>query len=213
MKYIVKQKEPQELLDWKKSDKMFNRGKPNWNRVSADIKDILRAKICSEQGYICCYCERELNKNDFHIEHFYPKDRNRYPEKQLEYMNLFCSCQLELEKGEPRHCGNSKGSWFDESLIVSPIDPTCENRFKYTFDGSIDPTDSNDKGAVETINRLKLCIEKLNKLRSKAIEPFIDETLSEEELKDFVDQYLVDKEFNSGRYNEFYTTIKYLFGR
>ena len=141
-----------------------------------------------------------------------PKDRNKFPERQLDYDNLLCSCQLELEKGEPRHCGNSKGSWFQENNFVSPLNPDCEKKFKYTFDGYIEPVDENDEPTITTIEKLRLGIDKLNKLREKAIEPFIEIPLSDKELKKLVTGYLRNKTINGGKYNEFYTTIKFLFG-
>jgi uncharacterized protein (TIGR02646 family) len=211
MKYIEKNPEPAEILEWKANDKMYQRGKPNWKRFPTELKELLREYICAEQGHICCYCERRLNPKEMHLEHFKPKDKNKFPLNQLDYDNLFCSCQLELEKGEPRHCGNSKGSWFDEGLIVSPLEPNCQNRFKYTFDGQVFPNNQYDIGAQATIERLKLDTDKLNKLREMAIEPFLDEDLTQEDLERFVQEYLIEKDDNGGLYNEFYTTIKFLF--
>lgn len=43
------------------------------------------------------------------------------------------------------------------------------------------------------------------------IEPFLDPELTEDELNDFVTAYLVDKDKNEGKFNQFYTTIQYLF--
>jgi len=209
MKHIIKKNEPQKFIDWKNQDKMYLRGKPKWNRLPSNIKNILRQSISEEQGYICCYCEREIVSKDFHLEHLHPKDGNKYPSEQLDYENLLCSCQLELEKGEPRHCGNSKGSWFDARNFISPLDPDCENRFIYSFDGHIMPRDTNDTAAGTTINKLQLGIDKLNKSREKAIEPFINIELSDVEIESIVDNYLENIE---GKYNEFYTTIRYLFG-
>jgi uncharacterized protein (TIGR02646 family) len=210
MKYFEKEREPQQFTDWKLNDKMYQRGNPKWNRLPGSIKEILRECICKEQGYICCYCERKLKPGDLHLEHFEP--RKHYPLRQLEYDNIYCSCQLEIGEGAPRHCGNSKGSWFNKELLVSPLDSTCESKFKYTHDGQILPVCENDNQSVETINRLQLNIDKLQNLRKAAIEPFLDEELSQEDLELFVQEYLVEKDNNGGHYNEFYTTIKYLFG-
>lgn len=213
MKYITKKdEEPQVLTDWKANDKMNLRGKPNWKRLPVEVKEILRKTISEEQGFICCYCERIISPDDFHLEHLKPKDDNKYPLLQLDYNNLLCSCQLELEKGEPRHCGNSKGSWYEEDKFVSPLDFSCETRFKYTGDGQILPANENDEAAKTTIQKLKLDIDKLNSLRKDAIEPFLDPNLSQGDLNSFVQGYLVDKNQNEGKFNEFFTTIKYLFG-
>jgi uncharacterized protein (TIGR02646 family) len=215
MKYITKNDEPQSFKDWKDNDKMYKRGKPNWDRFNhskyQDIKTELLESLKKEQGYICCYCEVKLQENDYHPEHLKPKSKGRYPELQLEYENLLCSCQLETESGEPRHCGNSKGSWYDKNLLVSPLNTDCELKFKYNYDGTIDHT---DKASELTIIHLQLSIDKLNDLRNNAIEPFlIDpitfEEISKEDAKIFADAYLNK---NNGQYNEFYTTIKYLFG-
>lgn len=215
MKYINKGQEPQSFKSWKDNDKMYQRGKPNWDRFNhskyRDIKNELLETLKREQGYICCYCEVKLKENDYHPEHLKPKDKNKYPQLQLEYENLLCSCQLEIESGEPRHCGNSKGSWYDDNLLVSPLNSICETKFTYTMDGQISHT---DEASEHTIKHLQLGIDKLNKLRESAIEPFLIDPItlneiSKEEAKIFAERYL---QVSNGKFNEFHTTIKYLFG-
>ena len=209
MKYISKDKEPQDFIDWK------NRANRDWQPTFDNLQNPEKQSVFNslfvEQGYICCYCERELKDNDYHIEHFRPKDQNLFPELQLEYSNFLCSCQRNTQKGEPLHCGNSKGNWFDENLLISPLDPNCEKQFTYTADGYIYPSNDDNIAAKTTIEKLQLNISKLVDLRKRVIEPFLDDDLSESEFKKFVNSYLVDKDKNHGKYNEFYTTIKYLF--
>jgi uncharacterized protein (TIGR02646 family) len=209
MKRIKKESEPPELTEWKINDKMCQRNQPNWARLPAEIKSKLRTALLNEQGHICCYCERRIVAGEFHTEHLKPK--NQYPQLQLEYDNLLCSCQSEIQQREPRHCGNSKGSWYMDDEFISPLDLECEQKFKYTYDGQIIPTTSNDIAAKKTIEKLKLDIDKLNEMRRNAILPFLDNTLSQEELIAFVKAYLVDKSQNNNRFNEFFTTIKHLF--
>jgi len=206
MKFITKSKEPIEFSEWKANDKMFQRNKPNWDRLKSPLKDIIRNSLKKEQGGICCYCESELIDKKYHTEHLKPQ--SNYPELQLDYDNLLCSCQLELEKGEPRHCGNNKGSWFDETLLITPLNPDCETKFKYTFDGYISESNENEIAAKVTIEKLNLNIDKLNDMRKKAIEPFLDENINEDELELFVNDYLKQK---NGKFSPFFTTIKYLF--
>ena len=201
MKFIEKGVEPEEFLEWKRKDKMFLRGRPNWNRLPSNIKNLLRETISIEQGFICCYCERNLSENDFHLEHIRPKDINKFPKNQLDYDNLLCSCQLELDAGEPRHCANSKGSWFQTDDFISPLNEDCEEKFKYTADGYILPSDEDDVASITTINKLRLGIDKLNALRREVITPFIDENLTNEDLMKFVNGYLVDKSNNNGKFN------------
>jgi len=198
MKHIIKQQEPESFINWK------NRANDDWKPTYANIDkeeriDLFKS-LKEEQGYICCYCERELKEGDCHIEHFKPKDKEKFPELQLEYYNLLCSCQVNTEKGEPLHCGNSKGNWFNDRLLVSPLNPDCESKFKYTYDGQILPFDENDETAKNTIEKLQLNIDKLKDMRKGVIDALFED--------EDVTWYL---EINDGRYNEFYTTINYLF--
>ncbi len=195
MKYIIKGTEPDSFKDWKSS------GDKKYNDLINPIKSDVKKSLLVEQGYICCYCEQKISSDSSHIEHLKPKDRDKFPELQLDYTNMLCSCQKQLAKGEPRHCGNSKDN---KTILIYPLQNYCEIKFKYGFNGSIEHIDEVSK---ETINHLQLDIDKLNDLRKNAIEPFIFD-ISDEEAQIFAREYLKQKD---GKYNEFYTTIKYLF--
>lgn len=198
MKYIVKQTEPESFIIWK--NKENDDWKPTYANIDKQERIDLFKSLKDEQGHICCYCERELNDRDCHIEHFRPKDKTKFPHLELVYDNLLCSCQVNTEKGEPLHCGNSKGNWFDEELLISPLDSTCESKFKYTFDGQILPFNEDDEAAKTTIERLQLNIDKLKDLRKGVIDALFED--------EDVAWYFEMKE---GRFNEFHTTIRYLF--
>ena len=213
MKYIIKETEPQEFSIWKRKNTRLNYSDLS-KRVSEEdnsAKDSIYIALQKEQGYICCYCEGELKNYKYHIEHIKPQ--SKFPGLALDYNNMLCSCQGQVNNETNLYCGHKKDKWYDEKYFVSPLDPSCEERFKFTEDGYINPVDSNDKAAITTIDKLNLDIDKLNARRRNAIIPFINEndSLSDDDLKTFVDGYLVDKENNNGKYNEFYTTIKYLF--
>ena len=206
MKHIVKQDEPQAYTDWKSLAN--DDWAPTYDGLSGAPKKAVKDALTAEQGHICCYCERRLTDSDSHIEHFRPQSDPAVD--PLDFSNLLCSCQNQIKKGEPRHCGNLKDDWFDPHLLISPFDPGCQNHFAFTGDGMIRKAASNDPAAAETISRLGLAIPKLNALRAKAIEPFLDEGLSREDMQQFVTGYLgMDTE---GRFGEFWTTIHYLFG-
>jgi len=205
MKHIVKQQEPQKFSEWKA---MANENwQPTYNDLSGAIKQSVKQALMAEQGYLCCYCERRLMDDDSHIEHFRPQcDPHVDP---LDYANLLCSCQNRIDKGDPRHCGNLKNGWFDEALLVSPLSAGCAERFAYTGDGKIQPANLGDDSAKEMIDRLGLGIPKVNALRKMAIEPFLDDDLSESEMRQFVSAYL--QKDAQGRFGEFCTSIHYLF--
>ncbi len=206
MKYIVKQEEPAAFTEWKalRNDDWT----PTYKKLSGDIKSIVKAALMAEQGYICCYCERRLTDNDSHIEHFSPQENTSTD--PLDFTNLLCSCQQRLKRGEPRHCGNLKDKWFDEQLLLSPLDPECESRFAFTGDGYISSAQPTDKAATETVVRLGLDIPKLRSLRKSAIEPFLDDSLNQDDVNRFVSGYL--QRDSGGMYGEFWSTVRYLFG-
>lgn len=205
MKYIQKQSEPQEFTNWK--SQANQNWQPTWDTLRGQVKQKLKEALMAEQGYICCYCEDRLSDQNSHIEHFQPKSDSAVD--PLDFSNLLCSCQNNKTREEPSHCGSLKSDWFDEKLLISPLDPTCEERFMFTGDGSIEPANSSDQAAIETIKRLGLNIRKLQNLRQQVIDPFLDEDLSDKDLEEFVTSYL--KQSESGEFDRFWTTIHYLF--
>lgn len=188
MKYIKKGEEPAELVAWKATDKMYKRGNYKWKRFRPDHKVPVHAALCEEQGWICCYCGIGIDLASSHIEHFRP--REFFQDHMFEYDNLLCSCQRELQKEEPRHCGNAKGSWFDDDITISPLDPDCGTQFTYNETGHIGAT-GNDHGAEETISHLNLDDSKLVELRKAAIGAAIDslETFQEDEIQETIEAF------------------------
>ena len=205
MKHIAKDQNTPDFDEWKASAN--NDWQPTYEDLSGTIKEEVKNSLIKEQGYICCYCERRLTDDGSHIEHFNPQSNNAV--NPLDYANMLCSCQNQLEQGEPRHCGHLKGDWFGNQLLVSPLDPDCEGHFTYTADGKIQPAEKSDDATRMTIEILGLNINKLNALRKKAIEPFLDENLNEQEFSQFVSGYL--RKNTGGMFGEFWTTIDYIF--
>lgn len=212
MKYIVKSAEPAALADWKLTDKMFRRGNPNYDRIKGPLRKIILDNLKADQGNICCYCERTLLPDDHHLEHIKPQGIGPYSTFQCDYDNMLCCCQQDRESHDPKHCGMFKGSWYIPALFISPLDPTCESKFSYTHNGQILPAPTTDPAALTTIDKCKLDIDRLNKMREEVISTFIDDALTDDEVTDYVKKYLVDKNENNGSFNPFYTTVKFLFG-
>lgn len=184
MRYIEKMPEPVRFTEWKNAAN--DDWVPSFDNMASDVKEKLKASLIKEQRGICCYCESKLIKNDSHIEHFRPQER--FQELSLDYNNLFCSCQSNLKKGDPRHCGNAKGEWFDEELLISPLSPDCASHFCYTADGHVFPANSTDAAAKETIKRLALDCPKLVDSRKAVLEHFLDDSISDEEALLFINK-------------------------
>ena len=201
MKHITKKAEPQAFKKWKKTKNW----RPTYKDLRGSVKKAVRDALMVEQGYICCYCERELtgDDSDSHIEHLKPQSSGVNP---LDFSNMLRSCFGTSHRGkEPLHCGFKKDSWYG-SIMVSPFDKNCEKRFKYLGDGRIKPEQVNDQGATETIHKLGLDIPKLNDLRRAAIGAITK--VPHRQRRRFVKHYLAQK---NGRFSGFWTTIKYLF--
>lgn len=209
MKYIRKSEEPESLAnlkalsneDWKPTYEDDCRG---------EVKTQLHDSLLQEQGYICCYCGISITKKNSHIEHLKP--RSIYPKLALDYKNLLASCQRDRERREPQHCGVKKDDWYDEQLMVSPLDVNCANFFRYAASGEILPTDEQDlqEAAQTTIEKLGLGIEKLRLIRSAAIDGALlaIEGLTDEEKLLFAQGY--EKPDANGQYEEFCAAIAYI---
>ncbi|TPN39361.1 TIGR02646 family protein [Mesorhizobium sp. B2-3-3] len=209
MKFVEKGEEPAEFVSWKADAN--DDWVPTYAGLAGAPKQALHEALLAEQGWLCCYCESQIDETDSHIEHLRPQSDPAVD--ALDFTNLLCSCQRVTHRGEPVHCGNAKGNWYDAALFVVPIDPTCEERFAYTGDGRILPAQQGDDAAAaaaETIDKLALSARKLNARRVEAMAPFLDEDLAEDELRRFVTVYLVKGQ--DGRFNPFWTTIRHMFG-
>jgi len=208
MRYIEKSSEPENLRGFRISDD------PNWNPgwkdldSRTDIKRSIHETLVAEQGFICCYCERRITRDESHIEHIKP--RSRYPDDSLDYGNLLASCMREMEKRKPRHCGMRKDNWYDESLFISPTDSACEGRFGFTGMGQIYSLDDGDAAANETIDRLGLDIRKLRAKRKGVLDAFVDDlnTLSRDDRQRMIDEFQIRD--RNGMLQEFCSAIVYL---
>ncbi len=166
MIFVQKDKEPDEIVAWKKKFKNKYKRKPHYEDIKSEPeKQQLKAALISEQKYLCCYCCNRISDNNSHIEHFVPQSADN--DLSLEYSNLHASCQG--ENSDMKHCGHAKGNEYDETLLISPLDVNCEKRFSYSVNGKIEPTDMLDEGAKYTIEVLALNDERLKKAREEAM--------------------------------------------
>ena len=225
MRYIKKQETPPVFTDWKAQAN--EDWQPYWNSKTTNFrnpqKEIVHQSLLKEQGYICCYCQRQINLNNSHIEHFKPKDENCYPELSLEYSNFLASCQKEKDdkaqnyQENPVHCGHLKGNWYDENLTISPLQEDCNEYFTYTAFGDILPSEDDEKkeSAKITIEKLGLNIPKLKSERRAVIEG-LQELLqqvgnSKETLEILIKNY--DQVNEEGYFNEFCEVLIYFLKR
>ncbi|WP_242170450.1 MULTISPECIES: retron system putative HNH endonuclease [unclassified Pseudomonas] len=182
MKRVLKGTEPTSFTEWKNSAN--DEWCPTYPALRNPEKQALHNSLLLEQGFFCCYCGREIDASDSHIEHFRPQEQ--FEELALDYQNLHASCLRETKPGNPLHCGHRKSNWFDEAQHISPMDERCELRFRYLRTGEIQPKDSEDLPASKMIEVLALDISYLNNRRQNVIRLLFDEEFlsqaSEEDL-------------------------------
>lgn len=215
MKHVHKGAEPPELTAWNLAS---GGAPPEWEDLSPEVAGSLKRALVAEQGHICCYCGRRILQNDYHIEHLIPRNGPMGdPSLTFVYRNLLASCQANLGRNHPRHCGTAKGDWYDTALMASPLDPGCEIRFCYDVDGKVRPADPADRGAKETIARLDLDGPRLRGLRLKVIEALVDvldDALEPEERRVLLASY--DARDAEGRFEPFgfvlAATLRSLYG-
>jgi uncharacterized protein (TIGR02646 family) len=207
MKYIQKNQEPRSLTDW--NQKLGGKIR-DWKSFNKAVKNDVYESLLKEQGFICAYCSRPITRGICHIEHYRPK--SVYKNLTFEYTNLIASCQGEDERKprSPVHCGHKKGAWFDEELMISPLDPNCEKYFDFSGSGEIIAADGEKQAAAKTtISKLALDIDKLRRLRRTAIDTTLQvvEGLDEAEIQQLIQGY--QKPDNTGRLTPFCDVIVY----
>lgn len=207
MKYIEKHESPQELEDWRTrknyTDSDFARI-TNWSKKNKKgkiwkdftktgtngVNGIVKSELKSEQGNICCYCQNRLLADETQIEHLKP--RSIYPSKMFDYKtNMMASCFGGERDPKPKesHCGAHKE---DDLLLINPLQMDCSSKFRYADDGSIYGVDTDAKEAISLLN---LDCKKLENLRESAINGFLADDLTEEDLAELIKK-LAEKDEN-----------------
>ena len=96
----------------------------------------IKSQLVEEQGFICAYCMKRIQKNDISvtIEHYIPRNgKDGQPDKQLEYNNLLAVC--DGNRGSTNlTCDASKGA---KLITINPLDKVSVLQIKYKSDGTI----------------------------------------------------------------------------
>jgi uncharacterized protein (TIGR02646 family) len=195
MKYITKGPQPQELIAWRHTRSQDQENNPvNWgyDDMPGAVRAAVKAQLIREQGGLCCYTGRWITAAKSHIEHLKPQSQCTGHE-DVDYRNLLAAYpSSEPYTSQCSYGAHAKGDWYDEYLFVHPLRRDCEQRLRYNFNGNVNPSNSHDDGAMETISRLCLNDGELKKMRTEAIyEALFETTLNKrqaERLRDAMDQ-------------------------
>lgn len=164
MRLINKQGAPAALSKWKTAN-------PTATFATLDnaLKQNVKNSLLTEQHFVCCYCENEINRSNSHIEHLRPQ--SKYPKEQLGYANLMASCEADNRKA---HCGHKKDKHLLPISPLGPKDPAPN--FIYSADGNIYPYPKTNHLADKTISVLGLNAHRLVNMRKAAISALLTQT-------------------------------------
>lgn len=168
MRFIQKHAEPNELLEWRKTEKQ--------NRTYQDMpKRAVRQSLLEEQGYLCCYTGQPIDLTSSHIEHLKPQSVSKAEGKEEEtfsYENLLAaypSDEYERNRGKCPYGAHYREDNYNRDEFITPLTADCEKYFHFDLFGKIAPRSPQDKRAEYTIRLLYLDHPELDDLRKQAI--------------------------------------------
>ena len=174
MKYIQKSGSPYSYSQW--CAQVAGTDKSDWREVPSDQKEQVLEAMVAEQGGLCAYTMRRIDQNSSHVEHIKPQSRCRedLPGSDLGYTNLVACFPRDGMKPQYRYGAQRKGNWWDNdgAEFVSPLQPACEQVFRFKLDGEIEAIDNRIE-AFTTIEVLALDHTSLTEDRKRVIEEFI----------------------------------------
>lgn len=188
MRTIRKRPQPRELTEWRTP--RLARDRPHgmactYEELRRDPRALTAVEdgLLDEQGRICAYTGIRIGitqkpgaaeaRRDvsFHIEHLIPQEHCAAGQ-DADYGNLV-ACWPRPNCGfQPKFGAIEKGNWprpADARLFVSPLDPSCTERFSFNHRGKVSAAMRGDAAAEETIKRLGLDEPSLEELRRNAI--------------------------------------------
>lgn len=195
MRYIRKGTSPIFFEDWKRNFNSTYGREPVYKDLRGEDYHKLKALIIAEQYGLCCYCCKQIQDYNSHIEHFMPQHKDVSNSHILDYTNLLVSCNGIKDNYE--NCGHKKGEWHSEYYTISPLDENCESMFTYSVDGHIN-ANHNDTRARETINYLELDLDLLQRARRSAIyvSGFFDDDFDEDKRAELIKMYSTPQDEN-----------------
>ncbi len=184
MRKIEKRAEPPELQQWRAAHQAdpvgggINFGYDEL-RQSPEVVDRLMAALLAEQGGLCAYTGRRIDRDSTHIEHLRPQTPWQMCRgRDVTYSNMV-GCWPQPNGPRGPYGAHPKGHWpapGEEAQFVSPLSSGCETRFLFNQRGEIRPADSADQAAATTISKLKLDHKLLTALRRQEIESVLGTT-------------------------------------
>ncbi len=171
MKFVNKGAPPSKYRAWLRT---VAGTETDYRSMPGDIKSAIISALIKEQGEICGYTMKRIDENSSHVEHVKPETvcRAENVGSDLHFDNMLACFPRTGMIASDRYGAQKKGSWWKPELFVSPFAASCERRFRFSHDGSIEPV-NDDAAAKETIGILGLDHKTLTEDRRRAIKTYI----------------------------------------
>jgi len=175
MKFVKKAGEPHDYKAWRKlvkgtQDEHYQIGLKN------PLKAKLHEALVREQGYLCAYTMKRIDRGNSHIEHIKPETlcRNDCVGSDLEYENMVACFPREGMRVKYRYGAQARDDWWenDGAEFVTPLDVNCERRFQFDLQGNIAAVNGH-AAAKKTIKKLGLDHPTLTEDRKRVIQEFV----------------------------------------
>ncbi len=174
MKRIVKKGAPKMYVDWCKA--IEGTENEDYRNLQNPEKEKLHETLLNEQGCLCGYTMRRIQKSTSHIEHIKPQTlcRDELTGSDLNYLNLLACFPKEGMVANYRYGAQFKGHWWDNNgkEFISPLSSQCENLITFNLKGEVKAYQDNPN-AKQTIHILQLDNPILTDDRRQAIKEFI----------------------------------------
>nr|WP_319396397.1 hypothetical protein [uncultured Desulfobacter sp.] len=223
MKKIVKGGQPEALLQWRAYNNARSPQNIRYGKANFPGEAVMTALLL-EQGYLCAYTLLLIDENKAHVEHLKPQSICRQEDEEREQNGNNCihedvewsnmvACFPQPGAKHPGYGAWKKDNWWCSQNFISPLAQTCESKFRYCKDGSIQNAVDGDIPARKTIKKLKLNCDPLKELRSKAIKAAGFHKRSKNPVRSIkaverrIDQL---KQKQGGRYAEFCTVLEHV---
>lgn len=210
MKNIQKNGCPPKYLQWCRE--VAGTKREIYKELRGAEKESLFDALIAEQGSICGYTMKRIDRDRAHIEHIKPQSlcRAECQGKDLEYTNLIACYPRDGMKTRYRYGAQNKDDWWenDGKDFVSPLYHDCENHFHFDLNGNVS---SSDIAGATTIGVLALNHKSLSEERKRVIEEFIygpDKKEPLSQAKAIRARSEICNQDGEGRYYEFAIAIK-----
>ncbi len=178
MLLIRKKSTPNLLKNYIQSDDINK----SFQNMPSDIKTDLKKHLLDEQGFLCAYCMKKIDDNVMKIEHFLPQ--SKYPNKSLEYNNLFACCDGGISNRENDNALSCDTKKENRETSINPLKNDIEEKITYTPEGEI--ISDNDNYTHDMNEILNLNSSRLKRNRNEVCQLIIKEILNNQNNKTYL---------------------------